>query len=356
MVRDPFRSTASGHGFTPCRAKMSSIAARSAASSVQSSAAASSSTSATDRQPDERRAHARRRGRPPQRELRRPSGRASPRASLQVVDRRRRCSAIRPGPKRCSNSGDITPHLSVFDRQSSAREGVVGGQGAAQEPVGERAVAEEADVVARRTTGASSAPSAGRTGPYTYCTTSTGRIFAHACTSSRVKFESATKRTLPARTTSSSAPQRLLERSVAVGPVHGVHVDVVGAEASAGWRRSTRAHARRGRRGSWVGPVYPVPNLVDDDRLVAPAPQRPPERLLRRAEAVRLGGVEEVDADVERVADRAGELALVDVAVAAADLLAAEADRRHLARRWRRGVAARSRTPSRAGGSARGGA
>src|SRR4029077_19407027 len=49
-----------------------------------------------------------------------------------------------------------------------------------------------------------------------------------------------------------------------------------------------------------------------------------------RAEAVGLGGVEEVDADVERVADGAGELPLVAVAVAAAHLLAAEPDRRDL--------------------------
>ena len=57
-------------------------------------------------------------------------------------------------------------------------------------------------------------------------------------------------------------------------------------------------------------------------------PERLPERALRRAHAVALGGVEAVDAEVERATDRADELRLLDVAVAAADLPAAVADGR----------------------------
>ena len=43
-----------------------------------------------------------------------------------------------------------------------------------------------------------------------------------------------------------------------------------------------------------------MPNLRDDDRLVAAPAERLPERALRRAHAVALGGVEAVDAEVER--------------------------------------------------------
>ena len=71
-----------------------------------------------------------------------------------------------------------------------------------------------------------------------------------------------------------------------------------------------------------------MPNLVTmiaSSRRVA---ERLPERALRRAHAVALGGVEAVDAEVERPADGAAELRLLDVAVAAADLPAAEADGR----------------------------
>ena len=71
-----------------------------------------------------------------------------------------------------------------------------------------------------------------------------------------------------------------------------------------------------------------MPNLVTMIASSRRLPSALPERALRRAHAVALGGVEAVDAEVERAADRAAELRLLDVAVAAADLPAAEADGR----------------------------
>ena len=73
-----------------------------------------------------------------------------------------------------------------------------------------------------------------------------------------------------------------------------------------------------------------MPNLVTTIASSRRLPERLAERLLRGAHAVALGGVEAVDAEVEGPADRAAELGLVDVAVAAADLPAAEADGRDL--------------------------
>ena len=162
-----------------------------------------------------------------------------------------------------------------------------------------------------------------------YCTTSTRRVSMHASISSRVKFETPTKRTLPSRTTSSSALIVSSNGVCAVGPVHEVHVDVVGAEVL-----QALVDRREHALAAAVAEVRLVPvvhaELGDDDRLVAAAAERPPERLLRSADAVALGGVEAVDAEVERPPDGARELGLLDAPVAAADLLAAEADGRDL--------------------------
>ena len=78
------------------------------------------------RQPDQRRAHARV-STVAQRSASCGSVRPAPRGHLAAGRRPpRRSRGIALGPKRCSNSGAITPHLSVFDRQSSAGNAVVG--------------------------------------------------------------------------------------------------------------------------------------------------------------------------------------------------------------------------------------
>ena len=71
-----------------------------------------------------------------------------------------------------------------------------------------------------------------------------------------------------------------------------------------------------------------MPNLVTTIASSRRLAERLPERALRRAHAVALGGVEAVDAEVERPTDGAAELRLLDLPVAAADLPAAEADGR----------------------------
>src|SRR5205814_1039161 len=64
-----------------------------------------------------------------------------------------------------------------------------------------------------------------------------------------------------------------------------------------------------------------------DDCFFATFAQRLGKRLLRCAEAVSFRSVEAVDAAVEGAAYRLDEVALLDAAVAAADLPASETDR-----------------------------
>ena len=161
MVTHPFRSTALGHGSTPCRTKISSIAARSAASSVQSSARGVVVDLGHRPAADQRRAHAGRRGRPPQRELR--DGVAARLGEVaQVVDDR----DVLGDPARAEEVLEQRRHhapLVGLRAPVVGRERVVGGQRAAQEPVRERAVAEEADVVRRAPGEERRPPSGGRT-------------------------------------------------------------------------------------------------------------------------------------------------------------------------------------------------
>src|SRR5579884_1282964 len=120
---------------------------------------------------------------------------------------------------------------------------------------------------------------------------------------------------------------RLLERREAVGPVHEVHVDVVGAEVLQALV-DRREHARTAAVPEvWLVAVVHA-ELRDDEGLVATPPQRLTEGLLGRAHAVPLGGVEAVDPEVERAADGPLELGRRDVAVASADLPAPVPDGR----------------------------
>src|SRR4030095_11643693 len=124
-------------------------------------------------------------------------------------------------------------------------------------------------------------------------------------------------------------PHRLLEGRHVVGPVDEVDVDAVGTEVLEALL--DRRHAARAARVAEVR-LVPVADaeLGDDDRVPAPRPERLPERALRSAQPVALGGVEAVDAEGERPPDGPGELRLLDLPVAAADLPAAEAERRDL--------------------------
>jgi hypothetical protein len=122
---------------------------------------------------------------------------------------------------------------------------------------------------------------------------------------------------------------RLLERSETVGPVHEVHVDVVGAEVLQAL--VDRVDYALGAAVAQVRHVLVVhPELGDDDRFVAPLPQRLAERPLGRAHPITLGRVEAVDTEIERARHRAVELLDLDVAVAAANFPAAVADCPHL--------------------------
>ena len=99
------------------------------------------------------------------------------------------------------------------------------------------------------------------------------------------------------------------------------------------WESDRDVFARR-YSAAGVPEVRLVPiadaELGDDDRVPAPPAERLPERALGGTHPVPLGGVEAVDAEVERAAHGADELRLLDLPVAAADLPAAEADRRDL--------------------------
>ena len=250
---------------------------------------------------DERRGHARRRGRPPERELGDRVTRAL-REVAQVVDD----GDVLGDPTGAEEVLEQRRHhapLVGLRAPVVGGEGVVSREGAAQEPVGERAVAEEAHVVRRAPREASRLP----------CGDRTARNVLHDVDAAHLRarlhlVEGEVRERDEAHLAGADhlveCAQCLLERGVAVGPVHGVHVDVVGAEPpQAGVDR--RVHAL-GPTVAEVGAVGVAgAELGGDDRLVAPAAQCASERLLGCAEAVGLGSVEEVDADVERVADGA---------------------------------------------------
>src|SRR4051794_7833868 len=122
---------------------------------------------------------------------------------------------------------------------------------------------------------------------------------------------------------------RLVEGDRAVGPVHQQHVDVVGAEVA-----QTQFDRRPHALAAAVTEVRPVgvpdAELGDEHHLVAPGSQRPAQRLLGGPVSVPRRSVEAVDAEVDRPAHGVSELGLVDGPVPASDLLAAEADGRHL--------------------------
>ena len=162
-----------------------------------------------------------------------------------------------------------------------------------------------------------------------YWTTSTGRVFMHAAISSRLKFERPTKRTLPSRTTSSSA---LIVSS------NGVSRSGQCTRYTSTWSvprfvrlLSIEALTRAALLSRMFGiSRYAMPNFVTMIASSRREPSARAERTLGRAHAVALGGVEAVDPEIERARDGTRELLLLDRPVAAADLPAAESDGRDL--------------------------
>ena len=162
-----------------------------------------------------------------------------------------------------------------------------------------------------------------------YWATSTRRTLMQAVDLLPLEVRDADEAGLPLAHDVLEGAHRLLERGPVVGPVHEVDVDAVGAEVLEALLDRCHDACAAGVAEVRLVPISDA-ELGDEDRVPAAPAERPSERALRRAEAVPLGGVEAVDAEVERAPDGAGEFRLLDPPVAAADLPAAEADGRDL--------------------------
>jgi len=117
----------------------------------------------------------------------------------------------------------------------------------------------------------------------------------------------------------------LLGRGLGVRPVHLVEVDVVDAQRAQAASTPLRSQSRRASRG---GRCRVDAALVADDQRVTVAVQLAAqclaEHLLGPAEAVRLGGVEDVHPELARVPDGPDRRVLVERAPVAAELPGAE--------------------------------
>jgi hypothetical protein len=127
------------------------------------------------------------------------------------------------------------------------------------------------------------------------------------------------------------------------------HVDPVGAEVlEALVDRGQHPFTAAVTEVRFVAVVHA--ELGDDDGFLSAPPERLSEGSFRRAHPVALGGVEAVDAEIEGSADGTGELRLVDLAVAAADLPATEPDGRDLESRLSEGPVLHGVPPRPVGG------
>ena len=127
-----------------------------------------------------------------------------------------------------------------------------------------------------------------------YCTTSTRRAAMQVLISSSLKLESPTALTLPCFTRSSSARIGSSKGIVAIGPVDEIDIDIVGIERlEALFDRLHHALAAA------VAVVRQIrisdAELGRDDSFLAPRSERFGQRLLRRAHAIGLGGIEAVE-------------------------------------------------------------
>ena len=122
---------------------------------------------------------------------------------------------------------------------------------------------------------------------------------------------------------------RLVERRVGIRPMHQVRVDVVGLQPP-----QTLLDGRQNPPAAAVAPVWHFlvadAEFGDDGDIMTMAAERPRQGLFRYPRAVGFGRIEAGYAIFDRLPNGAAELALVDPAISAADLPAAEADRRYL--------------------------
>ena len=119
-------------------------------------------------------------------------------------------------------------------------------------------------------------------------------------------------RTLPAVDELGHRADRLLDRRVRVDAVLVVEVDVVDAEAL---QRGVASRCGRSRDEPSIVRVPSSSRTIAELRrqhdLVATTGDRAADELLVRARAVHVGGVEEVDAELERAMDRRDRLLFV---------------------------------------------
>ena len=180
-----------------------------------------------------------------------------------------------PGPKRCREQGRHHTPLVGLGSPVVGRELDV--RARACRTAGRRRARRRPRTrcPAPRSTAGSRAPCAGRTCSSRTATTSTRRVFMQAAISSRVKFETPTKRALPSRTTIVEGAHGLLERR-RHGRASARDTRRRGRyRGSAGSCRSTTADAL-GAAVAEVGPVgVPDAELGDDDRFVAAGARAP---------------------------------------------------------------------------------
>jgi hypothetical protein len=122
--------------------------------------------------------------------------------------------------------------------------------------------------------------------------------------------------TLPAAHQVGKHRQRLLNVGVGRGPVHLVKVDMIGLQAAQRRLHRLRDPAARTALLIWILTHCAV-NLGGKHDIVATTLQRLADNLLRLAVAVSVGGVDEVDAEIQALVDDADAGVVIGVGHAA---------------------------------------
>ena len=119
--------------------------------------------------------------------------------------------------------------------------------------------------------------------------------------------------------------KRLLEGCVQIGPMDQVDFHVIGAKVAQALL--DRSHDPRAAAVAAVRRLGVADADLGHERdFCPPRPQRAAERLLGYAHTIRLGGVEAVDARIERAMNGPFELSRINRAVGATDFPAAKTD------------------------------